>query len=445
MITENIKQKWPTQTITVVDTRNYRRSGHMITIGKVPKKLQGFFRPLRGHFTQRPWQHFWALVMAITISHGTTVDRLTKALRDSPHRTNHGEFLWRSIWNDSIVMQQIALDMLLSLFSKKDRHLFLIIDETQTLKRAKKMQAIGKLRHHATGKYGTGHTIIKICLYYRGVAIPWGSWLYVKKEHAAGLEIPFCKLTELAAEAIRNASLPSRFKVTVLFDAFYLCPQVVNACKERKWPFISVGKANRWFTPDNYNRGFTSDSGRRKLGKYGRNVLRNSGKWYDITGLRETKAYRLAERIGQLNKLGTVKVVFSRRRGKSKHIALVTDDLHASSRTVVAHYLKRWSIEMLIKDEKQHLGLGDYLVLRYHAVVRHLQLVDCAYACLTHMGIKTKCAQGQNKSKKVLRLEPVSKLKERMRRIVWQENVQDVIKYSHEKPVIRRLEKLLAA
>jgi len=29
--------------------------------------------------------------------------------------------------------------------------------------------------------------------------------------------------------------------------------------------------------------------------------------------------------------------------------------------------------------------------------------------------------------------------------MVWQQNVKDVIKYSHEKPVIRRLEKLLAA
>jgi SRSO17 transposase len=408
----------------------------MITIGKIPKKLQSFFRPVRDHFTQRAWEHFWALVMAITISHGTTIDRLTKALRDSTHRTNHGEFLWRSNWDNSIVMQQIALDMLLSLFTKKDRHLFFIIDDTQTLKRARKMQAIGKLRHHATGKYGTGHTIIKVSLCYRGVTIPWGSWLYVKKEHAAKLKLPFCKLTEMVAEAIRNASLPKRFQVTALFDAFYLCPQVVNACKEQKWHYISVGKANRWFT---------SDSGRRKLGKYGRNVLRNSGKWYDITGLRETKAYRLAERIGKLNKLGTVKIVFSRRRGESKHVAIVTDKLNASMKTIVADYLKRWSIEMLIKDEKQHLGLGDYRVLRYQAVVRHLHLVDCAYACLTQVGIKTYRAQGQNKSKKVLRLEPVSKLKDRMRRIVWQENVQDVIKYSHEKKVIRRLEKLLAA
>jgi len=408
----------------------------MITIGKIPKKLQSFFRPVRDHFAKRAWEHFWALIMAITISHGATIDRLAKALRDSTHRTNHGEFLWRSIWDNSIVMQQIALDMLLSLFTKKDRHLFFIIDDTQTLKRAKKMQAIGKLRHHAAGKYGTGHTIIKICLYYRGVTIPWGSWLYVKKEHAASLKMPFCKLTELAAEAIRNASLPTKFSVTVLFDAFYLCPVVVDACKERKWHYIGVGKANRWFTVG---------SGRRKLGKYGRNVLRNSGQWYNITGLRKSGKYRLAARVGSLNKLGMVKIVFSRRRGESKHIALVTDDRNASMKTTVTDYLKRWSIEMLIKDEKQYLGLGDYRVRRYQAVVRHLHLVDCVYACLTHVGIESHRAQGQNKRKKMLRLEPISKLKDRMRRIVWQENVQDVIKYSHERPVIRRLEKLLAA
>jgi len=71
--------------------------------------------------------------------------------------------------------------------------------------------------------------------------------------------------------------------------------------------------------------------------------------------------------------------------------------------------------------------------------------VDTSYACLSHVGIKAYHAQGQNKTKRVLRLEPVGKLKGRMHRIVWQDNVQNVIKYSHEKPVIRRLEKLLAA
>jgi SRSO17 transposase len=408
----------------------------MITIGKIPKRLQSFFKPLKNRFTKRAFEHFWALVLAITISHGSTIDRLSKALRNSTHRTNHGEFLWRSIWDESVVMQNIALDLLHSLFIKRDRRLFFIIDDTQTLKRAKKMAAVGKLLHHATGKYGTGHTIVKVCLYYRGVTIPWGSWLYVKKEHTANLEIPFNKLTELAADAISSAALPQGLDVTVLFDAFYLCSNVVNACKQRNWHYISVGKANRWFTVN---------SSRHKLGKYGKNVLTRDGRWFDIAGLRETKSYYLAERIGTLKKLGTVKIVFSRRPGEGKHIAIVTDKLDASMKSIVADYLKRWSIEMLIKDQKQHLGLGDYRVLRYHAVVRHLHLVDIAYACLTHVGIKAHRAQGHNKNDKVLRLESISSLKQRMRQIVWRDNVQDVIKYSHEKPVIRRLEKLLAA
>jgi SRSO17 transposase len=436
MIVKNIKQKWPTQTITLVSANSYHKRGHMITIGKIPKKLQGFFKPVKKQVSEHVYGYFWSMVLSMCISHGSTIEKLVKLLRNSTHRTNHGEFLWRSIWDESMVMQQIALDMLTSLFNKKDRHLFFIIDDTQTLKRAKKMQAVGKLHHHATGKYGTGHTIVKVCLYYRGITIPWASLLYIKKEHAGELDVPFYKLTELAAQAIIEAALPEKFNVTVLFDAFYLCPNVVNACKERKWHFIGIGKSNRWFTVG---------SVKRKLAKYGRNVLRNSGVWCNITGLRKTKKYRLAERIGKLNKLGTVKIIFSRRKGQSKHIAIVTDDLRASMRTIVAYYLKRWSIEMLIKDEKQYLGLGDYRVIRYQAVVRHLRLVDCAYACLTHVGIKTYRAQGQNKSKKVLRLESISKLKDRMRRIVWQENVQDVIKHSHEKPVIRRLEKLLAA
>jgi len=72
MTVKNIKQKWPILTIRVVMTNTYHR-----------------------------------------ISHGATIDRLAEALRGSTHRTNHGEFLWRSSWDESIVMRQIALDKVL--------------------------------------------------------------------------------------------------------------------------------------------------------------------------------------------------------------------------------------------------------------------------------------------------------------------------------------------
>ena len=233
--------------------------------------------------------------------------------------------------------------------------------------------------------------------------------------------------------------------MVVLFDAYYLCPKVTEACRARGWHFIGVGKSNRNLRVDGVDHTL-------KLGSYGRNVLARSGRWHVIQGLKGKGTYRLAERVGHMKKLGQVKVVFSKRKGESKIVALVTDDLQAAARSVVADYLKRWAIELLIKDEKQQLegkakpypGLGDYRVLRYEAVVRHLHLVDCAYGCLTHAGLKHLREQGETKNK-VLHLPPISQLKTTMRQMIWQQAVEDVIKQSHERAVIRRLEMLRAA
>jgi len=407
----------------------------MFTIDRIPTVCQSFFRPCRKSFGKKAWPHFWGLVLAIGMATEYTVERLNALLRNHTHRTNDGEFLWRSVWDESWVIREIALDTLKRLY-RKGEPLYLIIDDTQTLKRAKKMEAVGKLFHHATGKYGLGHTILKVCLYYRGVTIPWGSWLYIKKEDAPKLKRPFHKLTELAAEAVHQANLPEGLPVTVMFDAYYLCPTVTEAVHARGWHYIGVGKSNRRFQVNGHSH---------RLSRYGSNVLRRSGHWNKIAGLKGKREYRVAERIGNLKKLGEVKVVFSRRRGERSVIALVTDDLKRPARRVVADYLRRWSIELLIKDEKQHLGLGAYRVLRYRAVVRHLHLVDAAYACLTHLGLKTHGAQGRHQSKHVLSLPSIRQLKADLQRAVWREAVNDVVKVSHERPVLRRLEKLLAA
>src|SRR5208282_2916768 len=153
------------------------RNSRMITIGQMPRKIKRFFQPLESHFSGRAWGHFWGLVLAMTVAHGSTVDRLAKLLRNSTHRTNHGEFLWRSDWNESAVLEEVALNTLRRLRRKNAGPCYLIIDETQTLKRAKRMSGVRKLYHHATGKYGTGHTMVKACLYYRGVTIPWSTAL----------------------------------------------------------------------------------------------------------------------------------------------------------------------------------------------------------------------------------------------------------------------------
>jgi SRSO17 transposase len=424
--------------IPVMNKTPGQEDHRMITIGRMPRVVNRFFGPARAHFSKPAWPHFWRLVTAMAMATEHTIERLNALLREGTHRTNDGEFLWRSDFDEAAVLQGMALRQLNRVW-RPGEPIYFILDDTQTLKRAKKMEAVGKLYHHATGKYGTGHTILKACLYCRGVTIPWGSWLYVKKSDAPKLGVPFATLTKLAAKAIEQIPLPPWMPVTILFDAYYLCAKVTKAVENKGWHYIGVAKSNRRLRAEGGPRGG------HVLRSYGANVLRRSGKDRKITGLRRTSSYRVAERIGTMKKLGRVKVVFSRRRGDGKVVSLVTNDLKRSGKRVVGDYLRRWSIEMLIKDEKQHLGLGDYRVLRFRAVARHLCLVDCAYACLTHLGIEARRAQGQTKNEKMLRLEPISKLKKAMHQIVWQESIKNIVKYSHEKPVIRRLEKLLAA
>ncbi len=407
----------------------------MVTIGRIPRCLSSFFRPQRRHFSKPAWPHFWGLVTAMAIGAEHTIERLNALLRGHGHRTNDGEFLWRSHFDEAGVLQGIALRLLNRVY-RSGEPIYLILDDTQTLKRAKKMDAVGKLYHHSEKRYATGHTILKACLYCAGVTIPWGSWLYVKKEHAGRLKVSFARLTELAAEAIRGLPLPQTTDVTVLFDAYYLCSTVAKAVENKGWHYIGVGKSNRRFTREGQSH---------HLRTYGSNVLRRCGKWTNITGLQKTHGYRVARRTGTMKKLGEVQVVFSRRRGDGKTISLVTNDLARPARKVVADYLRRWAIELLIKDEKQHLGLSAYRVLRYRAVVRHLHLVDCAYACLTHLGMDAQRAQGHQKNRTVLRLPTIRQLKAKLRQAVWNEAVKDVVRVSHERPVIRRLEKLLAA
>jgi len=301
------------------------------------------------------------------------------------------------------------------------------------------MEAVGQLYHHAEKRYVTGHTILKVCLYYRGVTIPWGSWLYVKKQDAAKLSVSFATLAELAGRAIGSLPFPSDFPVTVLFDSFSLCSNVVNAVESRGWHYIGVAKSNRRLT-------VAGSAGRgHRLSSYASNVLRRWGKWMSITGLQRTHRYRVAERIGTMKKLGEVKVVFSRRRGDGVVIALVTNDVKRLPRRVVGDYLRRWSIELLIKDEKQNLGLGAYRVRRYRAVVRHLHLVDCAYACLTHLGLEAQRAPGRKNAQNVLRLPPIGQLKQELRQRIWNEAIKKVVQVRHERAVIRRLERLLVA
>jgi hypothetical protein len=314
-----------------------------------------------------------------------------------------------------------------------------VLDDTQKRKRGKKMDALQKIFLHAEKVYGIGHTMLAAALVFRGVVIPYFINLWAPKSFCEDSQnepnpddrIVFHKLTESAAAAIDTAPVPDGVKCITLFDSYYLCPTVTQACGRNDYRYVGVAKKNRYFAPD----GRPND--KRNLSRYGRNVLRNDGRSVQVDG----KKHRLAERVGRLSKLGRVKLVFSRRPKETSWIALTTDETRWSAKTVLSHYLNRWGIEVFFKMSKQHLGLGDYQLLRYRGIERYLCLVLIAYLLLTHLAVCGLDAQAK-KSKKKLRLPSIPQLQETLRRKLLEDTINGLVTGKRNRLAARKMKEV---
>lgn len=413
----------------------------MVMIGRFPAFGKRFFRRIRRFLGPGHFAHFWRLALAIASVPGRrNLSRLRRVCDNYRTRQAISHFLRHADWDAPEILRQKALDTLRRLGYRPGQQLYAIFDDTQKRKRAKVMAAVSKIFLHAEKVYATGHTIVACCLFYRGVIIPyavrlWASEVVCKESQQQRHDyerITFVKLTNIVAGIVNDLQLPEGMEPIVLFDSYYFCPAVVNACKARDWRYISVAKKNRNFSPD----GRRWD--KRKLARYGPNVLRRQGKRLEVN----KKWHRVVEKVGGMSKVGQVKVVFSQRRGESNWVALVTDELKWDAATVLVHYYGRWPIELLFKMSKQNLGLGDYQVLGYTGVVRYLHLVMIAFLLLTHLALDDPDEQAKLKSAGSLRLPAIPQLQESLRQMLWRDSVARHARGKHQRAFVHKIESL---
>jgi hypothetical protein len=391
----------------------------MVKIGRFPRFGKRFFRRIRKQMGRGNFEHFWRLAMALaSVSGRHNLSRLHQAGGGPCTRQALSYFLEHAAWEAPELLQQAAHDTLLRLGYRPGMALYLLLDDTQKRKRGRVMAAVSKLFLHAEKVYANGHTILGVCLLFRGVLIPYAVRLWANQEfcHQSQQErhpydrVCFAKLTELAAAVIRDLTLPGNGQnVTVLFDSYYLCSTVLAACQVRNWSFVSVAKKNRNFRPAGRPRD------KRKLKSYGAKLFERHGVWRTVNG----KKHQLVERVGDLSKAGRVKLVFSRRSNEKQWVVLATNHLQWKVTEVLQHYLQRWPIEVLFKMSKQYLGLGDYQVLRYRGVVRYLHLVLIAYLLLTHLAFDMPDVQADLQGNDALRLPSIPQLQQHLRGLLW--------------------------
>ena len=271
-------------------------------------------------------------------------------------------------------------------------------------------------------------------LIYRGVVIPYAVRLWLPKEFSRGQGVPSRKLTELAAEMLAQLALPGKGKVIALFDAYYLCPVVVQTCEARGWAYISVAKKNRNFFPQGRDRDKREAEPLR--------AERFAARW--SRGKRRRQATSGGGTCGPVVEGGPSEVGLQPPCRRPRWVALVTNRRNWSAKTVLSHYQQRWGIEVLFKMAKQHLGLGDYQFLRYRAIENYLRLVLLAYLLLTHQALHASDVQAELKRRhSVLRPASIPQLQQRMRAAVWDDLVQRLGNRPQQRVVARKIKELL--
>ena len=404
--------------------------GRAMIIDRCPNVVQGFFRPFKRALSKKQYAHLWALVLALAINlRRANILSLAVLLPEAGHRTSHGGFL-RSDWDAAAVVEATAWRMLADMQPQPGEVLYLLIDDTRMLKRGKKMGLLSKIWDHKEQKFGRGHIALTGAMEFRGVVLPWRLELW-KPKKVTGTRA-YVKLTAMAAAMIRDFQPPVGVTVRVLFDAFYLCPEVTKTCESRGFT---------WFSVASKNRTFTAGGQRRKIGRFATGRLRHRGHTARMTraGKRQIRL-RLTACDGHLARIGAVRMVLSKRpwdRWKNL-VAIVTNETGLTDREIVALYERRWSIEVLFKELKEQLGLGDYQVISQDAILKHLHLVCLAHLLLTHHAMEG-VGEKARMAKTVVPLPTMKHRLDALRRAIKNEQIQ---RFFRRKPHARMFRKL---
>jgi len=388
---------------------------------------------LFGHF-----EYFRILVLLIATSwEDSNISSLYRQLdkRFFTHRTRYNNFLTSVRWNPEEALARKAYKILESLNLKKGEKIYVLVDDTKKNKRGKTMNAAGWVYDPVSGRAIWAHQYVKATLLVRGITIPFAIRLYVKDKDCGELSVPFLKVTELASDMISSFKAPAGSMVTVLFDSYYLCPAVINACRKKGFHFISTLKSNR---------NLKKRGKKHKSGSYAQYCFKTGNKFkMKVKKKHGSVTYTYIDAgIIDVSKVGKAHVVFSRKNKEKQIIALVSDQPRLKASEIIKTYSLRWHIEVFFKDSKQLLGLGRYQNRSYKAAVTHLHLVSFAYALLTHIAITGTCAK-ENKNNK--QRQSMRDLQNAVRHIIWDDTALYLKELPNENSVFKELSHLLVA
>jgi len=374
------------------------------------------------------FQHFQNYLTGLIVLDNKTMANITRCTLDSADKTNLSRFFSEADWKpDEINTKRVEYLLEATKKNRKGaRNSVLPIDDTLLEHVGSLFEYIDKHYNHGNHTFPLAHNLVTSHYVSGAVRFPVDWYLYRRydestewekyaKKHFPDEIIPkkkkernkfkkrieptlledpeFLALHEkfhtkisLAVELLNQAIEKDLPFETVLFDSWYLAPELVEVLNKHDKKWISILKANRNINTNNLRifdeEGLKIKFEDKKI-KAEDLVKLIPASSFKATEIGDKTYYSFSKNV-HIASLGKVRLVFSFENPELEGTCaiLITNHLSWSAKKIIETYLLRWPIETFYQDAKQQLGLNDYRMRKSNAIQKHWSLVFVAYSFL---------------------------------------------------------------
>jgi len=341
----------------------------MFGFRQVPGYFGRFFRSFKGIFSKPQLSNFKRLVCGLIVSEGKNIQGINSVFGER-NQSSLNRFVTQSDWDFEEVDRQRLKFTVKHFGSKHDG--FIILDDTVAVKTGKKMEKANYHRSGVTKKKEWGHCFVD-SLYFdtdSDVTYPIRIQSYLRKVNADS-DNPFKTKREIALEQIDFALENGVRAGGVMSDAWYYSDEFVKELKTRNLKYFLGVKTSLKISINRQKR--------ISIKKYIETLQEK-----DFTKHKfKNGTYFLHNKEASIRGDGKETLLISYKQEEKNNIKCYVTNCHEwDNFKYMKVLLKRWSIECLHRDTKQHLGLEEYQVRKYRGMQAVALAILAAYTLL---------------------------------------------------------------
>lgn len=333
-----------------------------IPIIETPKELRKSLEAYRNIFTKPQFNHFQNLITGIIVSDNKTLQEINDCFGEKD-QSSLNRFMTCSDWDEKEV-EQIRMNQIKRKNISKG---FMIVDPTMLHKTGKHMEKANYHYDGLTKNKEWGHLLVNSLFCNEEISFPINADFYLRKEDADE-EHKFKKSREICIEHIDYAVKNKLPIEAVLIDAGLYADYVLKHIISNQLKFVAGINITTKMSIDRDEKISIRDY----LGV----LTKKNFKKFKI----DEETYLLHSIEVYIRRVGKVKLLISYKKEDEKNIkTYITNILNETDEELMKILLKRWNVETLHRDSKQHLGLEDYQVRKFGAIQKVVRAVLVAY------------------------------------------------------------------